>query len=216
MLRRWPLLALLAAFLLTIGLLAVSQSEPMPATENTVLQAEGIERAIFAGGCFWCMESPFEKIPGVIEVLSGYTGGDKVRPSYKEVSAGGTGHTEAVEVYYDPQHVSYQQLLEVFWRQIDPTDAGGQFVDRGNQYRSGVYPLTPQQQRLAEESKRQLAASGRFKQPIVTEIVPAGAFYPAEEYHQDYYKKNPLRYRYYRYGSGRDKFLDRFWGDERK
>lgn len=214
MLKRLPLLLLLAALLLVGSLLAVLEeplaadhSEPVPAVTG---------RAIFAGGCFWCMESPFEKIPGVIEVVSGYTGGEKLNPSYQEVSAGGTGHTEAVEVLFDPEQVSYEQLLEVFWMQINPTDAGGQFVDRGTQYRSGIYPLDAEQQRLAEQSKQKLAQSGRFDRPIVTEIVPAGKFYPAEEYHQDYYKKNPLRYKYYRYGSGRDKYLDRVWGEGRK
>lgn len=215
MLKRWPLLLLMVAFLLTGVLFAVSQSEPMTEDKGRVESSE-VARAIFAGGCFWCMESPFEKIPGVIEVYSGYTGGKVLNPTYKQVSAGGTGHTEAVEVLFDPQRVDYAQLLEVFWRQIDPTDAGGQFVDRGQQYRSGIYPLNEQQQKLAEASKQQLAASGRFKRSIVTEIVAAGKFYRAEEYHQNYYKKNPLRYRYYRYGSGRDKFLDRFWGEDRR
>lgn len=172
-------------------------------------------RAIFAGGCFWCMESPFEKLDGVDEVISGYTGGTKLNPTYQEVSAGGTGHTEAVEVYFDPQQVSYEKLLEVFWMQINPTDAGGQFVDRGTQYRSGIFFLDAEQQRLAEESKKKLAESGKFSQPIVTEITAAGKFYPAEEYHQDYHNKNPIRYWYYRGGSGRDDFLDKVWGKDR-
>ncbi|MDX2481550.1 MAG: peptide-methionine (S)-S-oxide reductase MsrA [Desulfuromusa sp.] len=183
-----------------------------PLANNTFAATE---QAIFAGGCFWCMESPFEKLDGVSEVISGYTGGEKLNPTYKEVSAGGTGHTEAVEVYYDTQQVSYEKLLEVFWMQIDPTDAGGQFVDRGTQYRSGIFYLDDEQKRLAEESKQKLSESGRFNKPLVTEIVMAGEFYPAEEYHQDYHSKNPLRYRYYRGGSGRDNFLAKVWGKDR-
>lgn len=170
-------------------------------------------RAIFAGGCFWCMESPFEKLEGVSEVISGYTGGEKINPTYKEVSAGGTGHAEAVEVHYDPEIISYEQLLDVFWKQINPTDKGGQFVDRGNQYRSAIFYLNSFQKKLAEASKKQLAESGRFDKPIVTEITAAGTFYPAEEYHQDYYSKNPVRYWYYRGGSGRDDFLKKVWGE---
>ena len=173
-------------------------------------------RAIFAGGCFWCMESPFEKLDGVSEVISGYTGGAMLNPTYQEVSAGGTGHTEAVEVHYDPQLVSYEKLLELFWRQIDPTDADGQFVDRGTQYRSGIFYLNPEQKQLAEISKQQLGESGRFNSPIVTEITAAGKFYPAEEYHQDYHSKNPIRYWYYRGGSGRDDYLDKVWGKDRQ
>ena len=173
-------------------------------------------RAIFAGGCFWCMEAPFEKLDGVSEVISGYTGGSKLDPTYQEVSAGGTGHTEAVEVLYDPQLVSYEKLLEVFWRQIDPTDADGQFVDRGNQYRSGIFYLDAEQKQLAEKSKQQLEKTGRFNKPIVTEITAAGKFYPAEEYHQDYHSKNPIRYWYYRGGSGRDDYLDKVWGKDRQ
>ncbi len=183
-----------------------------PLANNTFAATD---RAIFAGGCFWCMESPFEKLTGVSEVISGYTGGTKLNPTYQEVSAGGTGHTEAVEVYYDPQLVSYEKLLEVFWMQIDPTDAGDQFVDRGSQYRSGIFYLDAEQKRLAEESKQKLAEAGRFNKPLVTEITSAGKFYTAEEYHQDYHSKNPLRYWYYRGGSGRDDFLDKVWGKDR-
>jgi methionine-S-sulfoxide reductase len=171
------------------------------------------ERAILAGGCFWCMEPPFEKLSGVIKVTSGYTGGHSANPSYKQVSAGGTGHTEAIEVLFDPTEIGYEEILEVFWMQIDPTDDAGQFVDRGTQYRSGIYPLNAEQLKIAERSKRQLAESGSFDKPILTEIVMAGSFYPAEEYHQDYYKKNPFRYKFYRAGSGRDRFLKRTWGD---
>ena len=170
------------------------------------------QRAIFAGGCFWCMEPPFEKLDGVSAVISGFTGGHLANPTYEQVTAGGTGHVEAVEVHYDPQRVSYQQLLYVFWRQINPTDDGGQFIDRGDHYRSAIFYLSEEQQLLAEESRAELAESGIFSNPIVTRILPAAPFYPAEEYHQDYYKKNPLRYRYYRSNSGRDRFLDRIWG----
>jgi methionine-S-sulfoxide reductase len=173
------------------------------------------QRAIFAGGCFWCMEPPFEKLEGVSAVISGFTGGQIAHPSYEQVIAGHTGHVEAVEIHFDPQLVSYEQLLHIFWRQINPTDAGGQFVDRGAHYRSAIFYLNDNQRLLAEQSRDKLAAAGVFREPIVTEILPAAPFYPAEEYHQDYYKKNPLRYRYYRSGSGRDGFLDRVWGKER-
>jgi peptide methionine sulfoxide reductase msrA/msrB len=171
------------------------------------------EKATFAGGCFWCMEPPFEKLDGVKEVISGYTGGHKQNPTYKEVSAGSTGHAEAVVIIYEPTKITYQQLLDVFWKQIDPTDGGGQFVDRGSQYRSAIFYHNEEQKMSAEKSKERLAASGLFEKPIVTEILPAEVFYTAEEYHQDYYKKNPVRYKLYRYGSGRDKFLKKAWGD---
>jgi methionine-S-sulfoxide reductase len=173
------------------------------------------QRAIFAGGCFWFMEPPFEKLEGVSAVISGFTGGAGPDPSYAEVTAGGTGHLEAVEVHYDPRRISYSALLDVFWRQINPTDDGGQFIDRGDHYRSAIFYLDDEQRQLAQRSRDELAASGRFSKPIVTTIRPAGDFYPAEEYHQDYYQKNPLRYWYYRSGSGRDGFLDRVWGKER-
>lgn len=178
-------------------------------------EASSVAKATFAGGCFWCMEPPFEKLEGVKDVISGYTGGHKENPAYEEVSAGKTGHVEAIEVLYDPSKVSYERLLDVFWRQIDPTDAGGQFVDRGPQYRSVIYYHTPEQKAFAEKSKEALAKSGRFSKPVVTEILPAGKFYPAEEYHQDYYKKNPVRYKFYRFNSGRDQFLKKAWGNEK-
>jgi peptide methionine sulfoxide reductase msrA/msrB len=172
--------------------------------------------ATFAGGCFWCMEHPFEELDGVSAVVSGYTGGREVDPSYEEVSSGGTGHAEAIQIHYDPARVTYDELLDVFWRQIDPTDPGGQFVDRGAQYRTAIFYHDEEQRRLAEASKAALARSGRFDRPIVTEIVPATAFYQAEEYHQDYSEKNPLRYKYYRYGSGRDQYLRKVWPAEEK
>lgn len=172
---------------------------------------EKLETAVFAGGCFWCMESPFEKISGVKEVISGYAGGFKDNPTYEEVSAGTTGHLEAIQVIYDPKKISYIQLLEIFWRQIDPTDPDGQFVDRGKQYRAAIFYKSKEEKALAEKSKQDLGKSKRFSMPIVTEIISATKFYPAEEYHQDYYKKNPVRYNYYRYGSGRDQFLKKVW-----
>ena len=183
-------------------------------TQAGTVRAQDFEKATFAGGCFWCMEPPFEKLEGVKEVISGYTGGHKNNPTYEEVSSGTTGHVEAVDVIYDPAKVSYEKLLDVFWHQIDPTDAGGQFVDRGSSYRSIIFYHDETQKRLAEESKKKLGESGRFEKPIVTEIHPAGPFYRAEEYHQDYYKKNPIRYKYYRYHSGRDQYLKSVWGKE--
>ena len=172
------------------------------------------EKATFAGGCFWCMEHPFEKLAGVSEVLSGYTGGRKKNPTYKEVSAGATFHFEAIQITYDPSKISYSELLDVFWRQIDPTDPEGQFFDRGLQYRTAIFYHNEGQKHLAEESKEQLDKSGRYDEQIVTEITEATSFYKAEEYHQDYYKKSPLQYKAYRRGSGRDKFLERIWGKE--
>ncbi len=168
--------------------------------------------AIFAGGCFWCMEGPFDALPGVVSTTSGYTGGSDPNPTYERVSSGSTGHVEAVEVVYRPGQVSYQELLEVFWQNVDPLDAGGQFCDRGPTYRSEIFVLDAEQRRLAEASKRALEDSNRFDQPIVTPIRDAVAFHPAEEYHQDYYRKNPIRYRYYRSGCGRDRRLEALWG----
>ncbi len=173
-------------------------------------------QATFAGGCFWCMEADFEKIDGVIEAVSGYTGGEMKNPSYEQVSSGTTGHLEAVQVTYDPEKIGYQQLLEVFWRHINPTDAGGQFVDRGPQYRSAIFYHDESQKKAAEASKAKLENAGRFDRPIATEILPLKDFYPAEAYHQDYWRKNPIRYRFYRMGSGRDQFLSQTWKDEMK
>ncbi|MCX7568491.1 peptide-methionine (S)-S-oxide reductase MsrA [Tumebacillus sp. DT12] len=167
--------------------------------------------ATFAGGCFWCMVTPFEEQPGILKVVSGYTGGHQENPTYEEVCSETTGHAEAVQITFDPDVFPYTKLLDVFWRQIDPTDEGGQFFDRGYSYRTAIFTHSEEQARLAEESKRALAASGRFDKPIVTPIVPVGPFYPAEEYHQDFHKKNPMRYKMYRHGSGRDAFLERHW-----
>lgn len=173
------------------------------------------QEATFAGGCFWCTESDFEKLPGVKEVISGYTGGDEADPTYREVSSGQTGHLEAIRVIYDPQLISYAQLLDWFWRHIDPTDGGGQFVDRGAQYRSAIFYHGQEQKTLAQESKQKLEDTGKFKQALATEILPLKAFYQAEGYHQDYYKENPLRYKFYRHTSGRDQFLQKAWGEDK-
>lgn len=168
-------------------------------------------KAMFAGGCFWCMVSPFEEMPGIISIVSGYTGGHTVNPTYQEVCSETTGHTEAVQITYDPDVFPYEKLLDIFWRQIDPTDAGGQFHDRGESYRTGIYYYTEEQHAQAEKSKADLQASSRFDRPIVTEIEPAKAFYPAEDYHQGYHKTNPFRYKNYRKGSGRDAFISEHW-----
>ncbi|MCB9756899.1 MAG: peptide-methionine (S)-S-oxide reductase MsrA [Candidatus Omnitrophica bacterium] len=175
-----------------------------------------LEKATFAGGCFWCMEPFLEKIKGVKSVTAGYTGGHTKNPTYEEVCSGTTGHAEAVEVVFDPAVVSYSKILQIVWYNIDPTAVNSQFADHGTQYRSAIFYHNEEQKRLAEESKKALAASGKFDQPIVTEIVPATVFYPAEEYHQDYYKKNSLRYNAYHQASGRERTLDKIWGQERK
>jgi methionine-S-sulfoxide reductase len=170
--------------------------------------------AIFAGGCFWCMEGPFEAVDGVSEVLSGYTGGDEPNPTYREVGSGRTGHTEAVRVVYDPTVVGYAALLDVFWRSFDPTDAGGQFADRGPQYRPAIFVTTAEERAAAERSRANLEASGRFDAPIVVPVADAGPFWVAEDYHQDYYRTNPDHSRRYRRGSGREAFLQEHWGDD--
>jgi peptide methionine sulfoxide reductase msrA/msrB len=176
----------------------------------------GTEIATFAGGCFWCMEKPFEEMSGVKKVISGYTGGTTKNPTYKEVSKGLTGHTEAVQIHFDPNIVSFKDLLEILWRTANPTDTQGQFVDRGTQYRPGIFFHNLKQKEEALESIKKLQKSGVFKDPIVLEVTKFQKFYNAEDYHQDYYKKNPIRYKYYRYNSGRDKFLDKIWGNKRK
>jgi peptide-methionine (S)-S-oxide reductase len=199
--------AILTLVLALSGALAAHGAEPAPTA------GPGLAKATFAGGCFWCMEPPFEALDGVVSVTSGYTGGTKEKPTYEEVSAGGTGHAESIEIVYDPVKVSYQKLLDVFWHNIDPTARDRQFCDKGRQYRSAIFYHDDTQKRLAEESKAALERAGTLPGPIVTEIAPAGPFWPAEEYHQDYYKKNPIRYRYYRYGCGRDARLREIWGD---
>jgi peptide-methionine (S)-S-oxide reductase len=200
-----PVLA--AAMALAAGTVVAEQ-------DATATPEDGQALATFAGGCFWCMEPPYDELEGVLATTSGYIGGSTADPTYQEVSAGGTGHAEAVQVTYDPAKVSYQELLEVFWVNVDPLDAGGQFCDRGDQYRTGIFVHDDEQRRLAEASKQALVDSGRFEQPIVTEIVAAGSFYPAEDYHQDYYEKNPLRYNFYRWNCGRDARLEQLWGAE--
>ncbi|WP_347861012.1 peptide-methionine (S)-S-oxide reductase MsrA [Salimicrobium sp. PL1-032A] len=177
---------------------------------------EGYEVATLAGGCFWCMEPPFEKLEGIDGVVSGYTGGDERNPTYEEVSAGGTGHIEAVQVYYDPDVITYGEVLEVFWRQIDPTDDEGQFVDRGYQYTTAIFYHNDRQKEIAEESKQEMETSGRFDAEVVTPIRKAETFWRAEEYHQDYYRKNEWRYDYYRDNSGRDDYLNETWGEDRE
>jgi peptide-methionine (S)-S-oxide reductase len=174
--------------------------------------APRLEKATFAGGCFWCMEPPFDKVEGVVSVTAGYTGGHKVNPTYEEVSSGTTGHAESVEVVYDPQKVGYATLLDVFWHNVDPTTPNRQFCDAGSQYRTAVFYHGESQKKLAEESKRALDKSKPFPGAIVTEITPASVFYPAEEYHQKYYRKNPIRYKIYRFGCGRDQRLEELWG----
>ena len=202
---------------IAVAILASSTraESPQPQDKQASTPAKGgkLAKATFAGGCFWCMEPPFEKLPGVLSVTSGYTGGPETGPSYSEVSSGRTGHVEAVRVVFDPTRISYEYLLKVFWRQIDPTDDGGQFADRGKQYRTAVFVHDKAQRALAEASKRELQASGIFKEPIVTEIRWAQPFYAAEAYHQDYYKKHPSEYKRYRVASGRQGFLDAVWRD---
>ncbi|MDD2851817.1 MAG: peptide-methionine (S)-S-oxide reductase MsrA [Desulfuromonadaceae bacterium] len=172
------------------------------------------EKATFAGGCFWCMERPFDGLPGVISVTSGYAGGETNNPTYEEVSAGGTGHAESVQIVFDPSRISYEKLLTVYWHNIDPTVKDRQFCDSGHQYRSAIFYHSEEQRRRAVQSKEALEKSKPFRASIVTEVTPAGAFYPAEEYHQHYYKKNPLRYAFYRRSCGRDQRLKDLWGKE--
>jgi methionine-S-sulfoxide reductase len=176
--------------------------------------SDRLEKATFAGGCFWCMEPPFDKLSGVISTTSGYAGGNEIMPTYEQVSLGRTGHFEAIEIVYDPEKVSYDNLLEVFWKNINPTQANGQFADIGKQYRTAIFYHDDNQRKLAVASKEELDKSGKFEKPVVTEILPAGNFYPAEDYHQDYYLKHPARYKYYRFGSGRDQFLNKIWNDK--
>lgn len=181
--------------------------------KEVIFLTEQYEVATFAGGCFWCMVKPFDEQPGIIKVVSGYTGGHKENPTYKEVCSETTGHYEAVQITFDPEVFPYEKLLELYWPQIDPTDAGGQFADRGDSYRTAIFYHNEHQKELAEESKQQLEASGRFSEPIATQILPAKPFYEAEEYHQGYYKKNKFRYAMYRRGSGRDRFIKENWKD---
>lgn len=175
--------------------------------------ASGPAKAYFAGGCFWCMEEAFEKVDGVLSAVSGYMGGTAANPTYEQVSAGKTGHAESVEVTYDPAKVSYQKLLDAFWHNVDPLTPNAQFCDHGNQYRAAIFPSTVDEQKLAEDSKKALEQVKRFAGPIVTQIVPASVFYPAEDYHQDFYKKNPVRYKFYKFNCGRAQRLEELWGN---
>lgn len=207
------LLLIPVGLLLLYGILGAQEMK----TETRIpAESAGLEKAVLAGGCFWCMEHPFEKLAGVHSVVSGYTGGPEKNPTYKQVASGRTGHTEAVEISFDPDVISYEEILEVYWQQIDPTSPNGQFVDRGSQYRPEIFVLNSQQREIAEASKKRLMDSGRFEKPILVPVTDGTVFYPAEDYHQDYYKKNPVRYKFYRYGSGRDQFLDKYWGPDRK
>ncbi len=181
-------------------------------TQQTKPAKAGLEKATFAGGCFWCMQPPFDKTKGVVKTIVGYTGGKEVGPTYEQVSYGRTGHREAIEVTFDPKVVTYAELVEVFWRSIDPTQANGQFADIGSQYQTAIFYHSEEQKRIAEESKQRLAASGKFAKPIVVPILPASPFYAAEEYHQKYYLKNPAHYNRYAVGSGRYPFLEKTWG----
>jgi len=188
-------------------------TESTYAEEEKNMNQQNTNTATFAGGCFWCVESDFEKTEGVIRAVSGYTGGEEKNPSYEEVCSGETGHMEAVQVHFDPARVSYEQLLDIFWKHIDPTDSGGQFADRGTQYRTAIFYHSEEQRTAAEKSKEKLASSGRFAKPIATQIIRFKEFWEAEDYHQGYCRKNPVRYNMYRYNSGRDQFLKKVWGD---
>ncbi len=197
-----------ALCLIGLSALASTLSQAQPAKQASPTTA----RIVFAGGCFWCMEPPFDVLPGVLKTISGYIGGSKKDPTYQEVSSGTTGHTEAVEITFDPSRVTVEKLLDVFWRNIDPTEKNGQFCDHGTQYRTGIFYVDEAQKKAAEASKAALEKSKPFKGAIVTEITAATQFYPAEEYHQDYYQKNPVRYKFYRNGCGRDARLKQLWG----
>jgi peptide-methionine (S)-S-oxide reductase len=202
-----PTLAVLALSSILAAAPGASAQAPAPAAKSASTAV-----ATFAGGCFWCMEPPYDKLPGVVSTTSGYMGGKKRYPTYEEVSSGITGHAEVVQVAYDPSKVSYEKLLEVFWVNVDPTVDDRQFCDRGTQYRTAIFVHTPEQRKAAEASKAALEKSRPFKEPLVTPIVDAGEFWPAEDYHQDYYLKNPARYTYYRTGCGRDARLKQLWG----
>jgi peptide-methionine (S)-S-oxide reductase len=201
----WETLPAAGLLTLIVAMTAATGGEPMKTEPR-------FETAIFAGGCFWCMEPPFDALEGVLSTTSGYTGGHQKNPTYQQVSTGGTGHAEAVQIRYDPGKISYDELLSVFWRNIDPTTPDRQFCDRGSQYRTAIFYHNEEQKRLAEKSRAALQHSNPFKEPIVTELVPASTFYKAEDYHQDYYKKNPIRYKFYRLACGRDLRLKELWG----
>jgi peptide-methionine (S)-S-oxide reductase len=208
--KRWFALVLVGALLLV----GCNQQDLAnnPASDGSI-ESEEFAEATFAGGCFWCMEKPFDQLPGVMATTSGYTGGEKAEPTYRDVSSGGTGHAEAVRVIYDPEQVTYQQLLNVFWKNVDPLDESGQFCDRGTQYRTGIFYHDAAQKQQAETSKQDLTDAKILPKPIVTQITQVSDFFAAEDYHQNYYLTNPVRYKAYRYACGRDKRLEELWGE---
>jgi peptide methionine sulfoxide reductase msrA/msrB len=210
---RWLGAGLVAASLVGCSLQSGDNVSTSPAPESKK-DLSGTRVATFAGGCFWCVEADFEKVPGVVAAISGYSGGTEPDPSYSEVASGRTGHVEAVRVHYDPTIITYEGLLQAFWRMVDPTDPGGQFSDRGKQYATAIFYHDEDQRRIAERSLAELADTGRYDEPLVTPIQPAMTFYTAEDYHQDYYRRNSLRYGFYRRGSGRDRYLDDVWDDD--
>ncbi len=205
-------LLILSVSLLVLGVLGPLQAQETGNKQE--MRNDNFEVATFAGGCFWCMQPPFDVLDGVVRTTVGYTGGPEKNPTYKQVSYGKTGHTESIEIVYDPEKITYDKLLNVFWMNIDPTDSGGQFVDRGKQYRPAIFYHGEGQKKAAEASKQKLAESGRFDEPIVVEITEAAEFYPAEDYHQKFYTKDKMRYKSYRYGSGRDRFIEKYWGKQ--
>jgi peptide methionine sulfoxide reductase msrA/msrB len=210
---------LYAALVIIVGLVgfyAIAINDTDPKNSQSAPPDPSVEVATFAGGCFWCVEAGFEKIPGVVKAVSGYSGGNEKNPNYQQVSSGVTGHTEAVQVYYDPQVITYEGLLQGLWRMMDPTDVEGQFVDRGKQYRPAIFYHNAEEKRIAEASIQALEDSGRYDKPVAIEVTPFNSFYDAEDYHQDYYKKNPVRYRLYTFNSGRYQFIDEVWGADRE
>ena len=206
--------AIVFSLIIALGIIALSKKTDIGSPGNQEeKRAAKLQKATFAGGCFWCMQPPYDKLKGVVSTTVGYTGGHKKNPTYEEVSTGATGHYEAVEILYDPEKIGYDDILDVFYQSIDPTDGSGQFADKGSQYRTAIFYHDEKQKSISIASKEKMEKSGKFKKPIVTEILPASEFYPAEEYHQKYYKKNPTRYNLYKFGSGRESFLRELWGD---
>ena len=191
-----------------------AETESTDVAENKVVFSEKTQLATFSGGCFWCVEAPFEELDGVISVVSGYAGGKEKDPTYQQVASGKTSHRESVQITFDPEVISYSELVDIFWQTFDPTDVGGSFFDRGTQYESAIFYHTKEQKKVAEESKERLDKSGKFTKPIATPVIAFTNFYPAEEYHQDYYQNNPVRYKFYRWNCGRDQRLKELWGDD--
>ena len=209
------LLATMLGSLLGVGVIYLNLAKNSDGKNNKATSKNTLKTATFAGGCFWCMVYPFEHLDGVIKVVSGYTGGNTKNPTYEEVSTGTTGHYEAIQVTYDPAKITYKQILDAYWRQIDPADSGGQFVDRGSQYKTAIFYQTDEERQIAEKSKDEIAVEWHFDKPIATKIIEFTQFYPAEDYHQDYYKKDPLRYKLYKLGSGREAYLEKQWGEQK-